>query len=212
MPFLSFLAQVVLLVIAVSVDAFVASFAYGTNQIRIPFLSALLVSFICSAFLAVSMLVGDWIGTMIPQEVVYWISFFLLFLIGLVKLFDSMIKRWIAKHQNTKRQISFHVSNLRMILQIYADVTEADQDASRVLSFSEAAGLAVALSFDSIAAGVGAGLTMGEFGWTLLISFLIGIAAILLGEWFGRKIRQTIHKDFSFIGGILLILLAFCKL
>lgn len=212
MPALSFLAEVFLLVAAISVDAFVASFAYGVDRIKIPFSSVLLIAWICSAFLAVSMLLGDLVGEIIPDGTVRGISFSLLFLIGSVKLFDKMIKRWIGKHRNTKKEISFHLFSLRMILQIYADATEADRDASRILSFREAAGLAVALSFDSIAVGIGVGMTSNGLGWTLLLSFLTGLLAVLAGEVLGRKISQKIRCDFSFVSGLLLIALAFCKL
>ena len=40
-----------LLVLAVSLDAFVASIAYGTNKIKIPFVSATIINIICSSVL-----------------------------------------------------------------------------------------------------------------------------------------------------------------
>ncbi len=44
-----------LLVLAVSLDAFVASIAYGTNKIKIPFVSATIINIICSSVLGVSL-------------------------------------------------------------------------------------------------------------------------------------------------------------
>ena len=49
------LIESILMVSALSVDTFVASFAYGTGKIRIPFSSVLLISFVCSAVLSCSM-------------------------------------------------------------------------------------------------------------------------------------------------------------
>ena len=48
----------VMLVAALSVDAFVASFGYGTNKIKIPFRSSAIIDGTCTAFLAVSLLLG----------------------------------------------------------------------------------------------------------------------------------------------------------
>ncbi len=44
-----------LLVLAVSLDAFVASIAYGTNKIKIPFASATIINIICSSVLGLSL-------------------------------------------------------------------------------------------------------------------------------------------------------------
>ena len=46
------LLEAFLLVAAVSLDAFVASFAYGTNKIKIPVTSLIVISVICSGMLA----------------------------------------------------------------------------------------------------------------------------------------------------------------
>ena len=46
---LSFLSSIdaILLVSALSMDAFVASFAYGTSKIKIPFKSAIIINVVC---------------------------------------------------------------------------------------------------------------------------------------------------------------------
>jgi len=43
--------QTVMLVCALSLDAFVASFAFGTQKIKIPFFSVLLINTICAYLL-----------------------------------------------------------------------------------------------------------------------------------------------------------------
>ncbi len=48
-----------LLVLAVSLDAFVASIAYGTNKIKISFVSATIINIICSSVLGVSLFLGS---------------------------------------------------------------------------------------------------------------------------------------------------------
>ena len=52
MNFLSSL-DAILLVTALSMDAFVASFAYGTSKIKIPFKSAIVINVVCSSILGI---------------------------------------------------------------------------------------------------------------------------------------------------------------
>ncbi len=51
--------------------------------------------------------------------------------------------------------------------------------------WGEAAALAVALSLDSLTVGIGAGLGQTPVGEAVLLSFLMGVGAILLGRWLG---------------------------
>ena len=57
---LSFLSSIdaILLVSALSMDAFVASFAYGTSKIKIPFKSAIIINVVCSTILAIALFAG----------------------------------------------------------------------------------------------------------------------------------------------------------
>ena len=59
--------EALLLVVALSMDAFVASFAYGAQRIKIPFSSAAIISVICTAMLAVSLLAGALLRPFLPQ-------------------------------------------------------------------------------------------------------------------------------------------------
>lgn len=56
-----------LLVIALSVDSFVASFSYGANHIRMPFRSVACISGICSGSLGLSLLVGRGLRSYLPE-------------------------------------------------------------------------------------------------------------------------------------------------
>ncbi len=47
--------ETILLVLALSLDAFVASIAYGTNKIKIPFKSIIIIDSICAISLVISL-------------------------------------------------------------------------------------------------------------------------------------------------------------
>lgn len=204
--------QAFLLAAALSVDTFAACFAYGAEKIRIPFSSVLVISGVCSAILAVSLLLGRVLLPMIPDSVTHIICFLLLLMLGLIKLFDSSLKALIRRHANLRRQLRFSILSLHFILDIYADPEKADCDRSRSLSSAEAAALAVALSLDGLAAGFGAGLSAPGIAAALMFSMLMGVAAVLIGSLAGRRLAERSSLNLSWLGGAILILLAFLKL
>lgn len=209
--FLSLLTSV-LLVAALSVDAFVASLAYGADKIRIPASSVLVISGVCTGILGIALAVGTLIQPLLPPHLIGGICFAILFALGVAKLFDSMLKSFLRRHQSERKKVTFKLFDLRFILQIYVDSTAADQDLSRTLSPAEAASLAFALSIDGLAAGLGAGLTEGNPIQTVLVSLLVTTLAVTLGGFFGRKLAEKLKFDLSWLSGALLIILAFLKL
>lgn len=204
--------ETLLLVSALSMDAFTASLAYGTQKIYIPWSSAAAISFICSGVVTVSLLIGRVIGPYIPEGLPTWIGFCILLILGTIKLFDSSIKAYIRRHRQWNKRIRFSLCNLRFILTVYADPEEADQDASKELSLAEAISLALALSIDGLAAGFGAGLTDIRWGWVALLSFFIGLASVWSGQFVGRRLAEKSSLDLSWLGGAMLMILAFMKL
>ena len=204
--------EALLLVVALSLDAFVASFAYGAQRIRIPYSSAAIISVICTAMLAVSLLAGSLLRPFLPQSLTKGLCFAILFLLGLVKLCDSTIKTLIRKHKRMHRQVSFSLFSLMFILDVYADPEKADRDGSRELSPAEAASLAVALSLDGLAVGFGAALMQVNFLMVMLFSLAVGMLAVRLGGKIGNRAAQKLPFDLSWLSGALLIVLAILKL
>lgn len=204
--------ETLILVIAMSIDSFVASFAYGSDKIKIPFISIAIISSICSLVLTASLFLGKIISPILPSHLTNIICFTILFLLGIIKLFDSSIKTFIRKHNNINKKINFSIFNLRFILNIYADPQKADTDLSRELSPLEAMALAFALSVDGLVVGMGAGILTINFLEVIIFSFIFGVTAVLLGSYVGYKIAQRIDLNLSWLSGILLIVLAIIKL
>lgn len=201
-----------LLVAALSIDAFAASFAYGIDRIRIPPLSLLSICGVCTGILGVSLLIGGLIQPFLPPALTRWLGFAVLLLLGIVKLFDSALKSFLRRHQSSRKDLHFCLAGVRFLLRIYVDSTAADQDRSRVLTPGEAASLAFALSIDGFAAGIGAGLTQPDLPLVLLLSLLVTAAAVGFGSLVGRQAAKAVRFDLSWLSGVLLILLAFWKL
>lgn len=204
--------EILLLVIALSIDAFVASLAYGADRIKIPILSAGALSLVSAMILLLSMIGGSLISALLPEEATTFICFGLLFLLGISRFCEGLIKDFLKKHSNHIQGITFKCWDFHFIMDIYMDNTKADQDHSKELSIKEALSLGIVLSLDGIAAGFGSGLVEVHYMETFILALLIGIISILLGAKIGERIAQTTKWNISWLSGITLILLAFMKI
>ena len=202
----------ILLVSALSMDAFVASFAYGTSKIKIPFKSAMTINLVCSSILAIALFMGSIISKYIPSVFTTSICVTMLLMLGLSKLFDSTLKSILVKSGTLSRDVSFKLFDFRFFLRVCLDSTEADIDRSYELSPKESVSLAVALSLDGLAAGFSTGLMVTNYIQIILFSLAINIVAVLLGCAIGNKVAQKSELNLSWLSGATLILLAFLKL
>ena len=201
--------------VALSLDALVASFSFGASGIKIPIKSSIIITIITTAVLAVALFLGAAFSQFIPANVATYIASGILITIGLVKLFDSIIKGYIKRHKGLEKKINFRIMSLKFMLNIYADPIEADADNSKVLSLAEAVGLAFVLSVDSLTVGLGAGLAGGGILGIILIiclSLVFGIAFLYLGSLLGRKVKEKSKIDLSWLSGVLLIALGIVSL
>lgn len=207
-----FFIEVFFLIVSLSLDSFISSFAYGADKIKIPIKPTLIISLVCSLALILSMLLGSLLKIYINSAVLKLLSFIILFGLGIIKLFDSFIKKYIIKHCDAYKRIEFSLFNFKFILNIYAEPVKADKDSSKILSIKEAIPLALALSFDSIAVGIGMGLIYTSYIEIFILSFIIGVISIILGVFLGNRISKNIDFDLSWISGIILIILGIFKL
>ena len=196
----------ILLVGALSIDAFVASFAYATSK------SALIINVVSTTILGIALFTGSFVSKFIPSVFTTSICFAMLLMLGLTKLFDSTLKALIGPKGSLTRNYEFKVSDFRFFLNVYIDNTAADVDHSLTLSPKESFSLALALSLDGLAAGFGAGLVAANFIQIIIFSLIINIIAILGGCFVGNKIAEKTELNLSWLSGVTLILLAFLKL
>ncbi|MCL2828286.1 MAG: manganese efflux pump [Oscillospiraceae bacterium] len=206
------IVEILILVFALSIDALVASFAYGSQKIKIPVRSVLTLSLICSGILALALYLGTQAAMYIDERLIGGISFAILFGLGLMRICDSSLKNWIRRRENHTSQINFSAFNLKFVLQVYADPNMADVDASRILSPREALALAVALSLDSIAAGLGAGLLGAGIPLAAGLMAILTAVAVVAGCALGGKLAHRLTADISWLSGVLLIILAVLQL
>lgn len=201
----------IFLVLALSIDAFICCFSYGINKIAIKFPSKIVISLICTAFTGISMLAGIALDGILSENSGKIISFIILISLGIIKLFDSIIKS-IIKKSVINKNIHFSMLSLKFTLNIYASPIEADVDKSANLSPIEAASLAIALSLDGLGVGLGVGLMGYNIITVVLMSLVFTILAIISGEQLGKKLSKVSKHDWSFVSGIVIIVLALIKI
>ncbi len=206
------IVEAFLLASSLSMDAFVASFAYGSNKIKIPFKSVQIINIICSSILGLSLLIGTIVKDFLPHQLTTAICFSILFIIGMIKLLDSFTKSLIRKHNNLKKEIKFSMFNFKFILNLYANPEEADVDCSKTISCTEAASLAIALSLDGVAVGFGAALGNANALVIFLVSLFTDTALVVLGSYIGNKIANKFTINITWLSGFVLIVMALLKL
>ena len=205
------MSNILMLVLALCTDTFVASLAYGSNQVSVAWQKAALLNGICSGCLGLALCLGGLIQTFVPAGLTRAVCFVSLFLLGVVKLLDYSIKKYINTHCQVNKNIRFSLSGLKIIVNIYGDPMNADWDDSKSLSWKETVFLGFAMSIDSLVAGTMAAFMDIPAGLTVGVSFAVGMIVMYMGLLLGKRLAAGKGMDLSWLSGLLFIFLAVSK-
>lgn len=89
----SVIAEALLMSLALSADSFAVALSYGINKIRISKLSIIIISAICTFMFAGAAVAANLTSQILPQDLTKYISFGILFILGIVKLFQNSGKQ-----------------------------------------------------------------------------------------------------------------------
>lgn len=204
--------NVIFLVSALLLDTLAASIAYGACGMRLSGRQIAAINGIGSGCLLAALLLGGLIDHWIPETFTRQICFFSLFFLGLMKLGDSALKSYLRENRNFSRDIGFSVCSLKFVIRIYSDPVTADLNQDRKLSWKETVFFALAMSIDGIVAGTMAAFLKVPVVLTVLTAFVMGECFTYFGLFLGRFLEHRKDRDFTFLGGILFLVLAFLKL
>ncbi len=196
----------IFLAFIVSIDTYLAAAAYCNSGIRIPVLSAAIINILSGGVLWLSLSFSGMLREFVPSGLFHTLSIGILTFIGAMTILKSLV-RSLSARLSEKGELSLKMGKSPIVLKLYLDDTAADFDNSKILSAAEAAALALASSFDSAAVGISCGLSGTSPAAASLFAVLFGFAAIILGGVTGKKI-SSLNRDFSWVGGILLIIFA----
>lgn len=197
----------IFLALIVSLDTYLVAATYSNSEIKIPPLSASIISAISAGILGISVKFSDFLGEFIPTEICQITGLIILTVIGMITVFKSLI-RCLVKNLSGKKALSLRMNGFGLGISIYLDDTAADIDKSKSLSAYEAAALALTSSLDSAATGINCGFSGINPITAALLTLIAGFFAIIFGGLTGKKISSLRH-DFSWVGGVLLIIFAF---
>lgn len=204
--------QTFLLIVALSIDVFLASVACGAEQIKIEKKTALCISAVCSGVLFLSLAMGNLLDGVIKEKYTVYLCFAGLLLIGVFKLAEYGVRAYIRKHKFVCKRVKITFSQLNFILSIYNNPVMADKDRSSVMSVTEGVFFALAMSLDGFFGGLGAAFLHINVVETVLMNFFLSYAAVRAGSLAGMRAAVRREGDYSWIGGALFVLLAFSKL
>ncbi len=185
-----------LLILALSMDAFTAGLSYGMAKVRVPLTSVFTLAALSGCMLTLSMYAGDKLLSFIPPALTRGASFLILFLLSLYKFYDTIP--------------SLHKENARLTTDTISQ--KINRQGPSVLSGREALLLGLALSVDNISAGLCTGSFSLSPGCLLLITTGIHLLSIRLGLAAGRLLARKGLNRFAWLGAAILMLLAFLRL
>ena len=202
--------DMILLVAATCCDSFLMSIAYGVEGIRIPFKACILIAFCGTFCLGISFFLASVLTNVLTVETGNYISFTILFVLGITNVFQVQVKHYVKKHKAQPLIICF--KEISFVIDIFLDETQADVDQSKELNLKEAMYLGIALSIDSLASGLAFGIGLRDVKLVLLASFAVGIFIICIGSLLGKHISSFVTFDISWISGCMLLVLAFLQI
>lgn len=185
-----------ILIMVLSMDAFTAGLSYGMSAVRVPYSSVLTIALLSGCMLTLSLYAGDFLLLFLPAGLTKIISFTVLFLLSLYKLYDTV--PWL--HRGNSGLTTDTISQ------------KINRTSPAILSGKEAALLGLALSVDNISAGLCTGTLDLNPCLLLFITTLIHLLSIRLGLLAGKLLSQKGLRSFSWLGAAILMLLAFCRL
>ncbi len=195
------------LAVSSSLDNLGVGIAYGIRNIRIGWVSNLVIAVICFFFSLAGILFGLWFAEVLPGILPTLIGGFLLFVIGIRIVLLAVPRKKPAANPTAAP----HSTGIKDIL---AHPEIADLDKSGEIGFGESVLLGVALSANALTNGLGAGL----LGLSpLAISFTAAVGSFVTvwaGALLGARAANfrigafTLGEAGTALSGIILIIIA----
>lgn len=201
--------QLLILALALSVDAFGIGLTLGVRGIRISNGAKVIISCQAISITFLALVLGDILRKLLPYVLSKYLGTLLLIFLGVWIIFQSKKKQKPrTKKLSSSANLCIFIKNLGITIQIIRTPQTCDLDKSETIDTLEALYLGFALSIDAFGAVTGAGIIGG---FTQLLPFTVALLQILLlalGMHTGKLIKSLCTIDeslWTFASGILLI-------
>ena len=212
--------SLILLSVALSIDSLTVGMTYGFRKVKIPFRSLLILLFCAFGILYVSVWIGKGFTHIFSEQMATFIGGFILVCLGSWMLYQKakeleLKEADILKEKEVKENkvYRFEIRAFGFVVQILKTPTLADFDRSGRITGMEAFVLGVALSLDSLGAGIGIGV-LGRHRFVIgLFVAVMSVLFLKLGVELGNQFacfKKMSHL--SVFSGIFLIVLGFLRM
>ena len=204
------LFTIILLALSVSIDSLGIGITYGLRKTSISTSAKFILFIISFAFVCISVTLGYFLISILPNNIIKTVSVILLCLMGFLIIYEAM--NTTEKKEYKSHQI--FLKPLGITIQIIKNPISSDLNNSKIIEKNEAVYLAFALSLDSICVGI----TSSSFGmYSLLFPILVPLFQFLflnVGIALGKKIilYNTSIKKWNILSGILLIIIGVLRI
>lgn len=168
--------------ISLSLDNFFIGISYGMTYLKVPISFSLTLSSAGTLILGISLLLGNFLSSFLPNKVMSSLGFYIFFFFGCYKIGCSIYR----KLKGIKKETPL-----------------------KELSFAYGFFLGITLSFDNSMMGILMGISVYSMSFVLLCSFLLSFLFFVIGDILGRKVVRSNHLDFDWVCGMMFLLLAF---
>lgn len=188
-----------------NLDNLVIGIAYGVKKIKIGLISNLIIATVTSIGTLISMSVGKFISVFLPTSLTNMLGAVIIMLLGLYFLIQSILKLIPKSYSN-----SLALKNVDEIMD-YAE--KSDSDNSGTLNIKEAFVVSLGLMLNNLGTGLAASITGVNVSITVICTFILSIALLMLGKSIGHNVLGSICGKYApLISGVLLIILGIFEL
>ena len=198
------LIPIILFVLSTSIDTFVVSLAYGMKNIKIGFLSNLVIAFVSALGTFLSMFLGHILINIISLKLANLIGALVLLILGVYFILDY------RKSKNAQIYSSYLCSKEKNSPHKILKFPEiADTDNSGSIDLKESVILSLALTINNLALGLAASITGLDIYLTSIITFIFSIILVPFGIYISKKfLNKFIVEKGSLISGVIILFLA----
>ncbi|MHB1419686.1 MAG: sporulation membrane protein YtaF [Bacillota bacterium] len=181
----------------------------------VPWKSLMVICLTSTVAIALSMLFGQMLASVISPELAKRLGSVLLMLVGVWIIIQTLSRQQEPENEGNKQPyqvFKLKIPPLGIAIQILREPVRADLDSSGVIDPRESLFLGLALAMDALGAGIGA--SVAGLKLTVTPPFVGGFQLILvfLGLWIGKRIAcGPLSKKSGLIPGLILIILGLLK-
>ncbi|MEG1004053.1 manganese efflux pump MntP [Clostridium sp.] len=180
--------------ISSNLDNLVIGISYGSEELKIPFSSNLIIAIVSTTGTFLSMSLGNYITNFLPNYISNLIGAVVISLIGLYFIMQSITDD--LKNKNSKTKVEVFKNGY-----------------CTTISSKDTFFLALSLTFNNLGTGIAASVTGISIYLVTLLTFIFSILTILIGQSLGDHVLgKFLGKYASFISGLLLFILGIIEI